>query len=363
MKIVKQIAKVGLGVALLLVVALVIMASVRTDLSEFDDSYASPATAPVTVRFFGTSSMMFSDGKTNIMIDGWFTRPDVSDGIFGKIEPDVATIDAGLKRLGNPEIAALIPVHSHYDHAMDVAEIAKKPGVALLGSQSTKNIALGACEDINDCDVGRRTTVMSDGDYRCFGNFKITLFETEHFENPSKLLKKLIKLNPEITAPLTPPAPVASYGTGLVYSVLIEHTEGTALVHASAGYKEGALAALDLDVDTVFLGIGGLASKNKQYQDDYWREVVTATKAEGVYPIHWDSLTDSALKATNRPFAPNLIANDIFNAKAKEGIKGSFAKARQDGLSIALLPMWDAVDAFLNNKPSQNKTRPECPLK
>jgi len=362
MKALKKIGKASLIIILLFVVALVVLLNTRPDLSEFENSYAGPATGKMTVRFFGTSSMMFSDGETNIMIDGWFTRPNPFDALFGKIEPDAKAIDAGFQKLGDPDIDVLIPVHTHYDHAMDVGEIMKKPSVALVGSESSKNIALGACEDVARCKEIKNIKPMKHGDHRCVGKFKITLYETEHFVNSSKVLNLLVKMDPSITEPLKPPVPLTSYGTGSVYSVLIEHPDGTALVQASANYKAGALAKLGLDVDTVYLGIGGLASKGDAYQDDYWQEVVIATKAESVYPIHWDSLTDSAFDTDKYPLAPNRLANDIFNAKAKGSLLSSFEKAERDGKSIALLPMWEAVDAFLNKKPSHTGKKLSCSI-
>ncbi len=59
--------------------------SARPDLSAFESLYAPSARGNVTVRFFGTSSMLFSDGETNIMIDGWFSRPSTVAMALGKV--------------------------------------------------------------------------------------------------------------------------------------------------------------------------------------------------------------------------------------------------------------------------------------
>ena len=42
----------------------------------------------VTVRFTGTSTMLFSDGETDWLIDGWFSPPGPLELAFGKIGPD-----------------------------------------------------------------------------------------------------------------------------------------------------------------------------------------------------------------------------------------------------------------------------------
>ena len=50
----------------------------------------------VTVRFTGTTTLLFSDGLTNWMTDGWFSRLGPLRLLFSKIEPDLAAIEAGL---------------------------------------------------------------------------------------------------------------------------------------------------------------------------------------------------------------------------------------------------------------------------
>lgn len=101
----------------------------------------------LTVRFTGTSTLLFSDGETAWMVDGWFTRVGPLSLVSGTIEPDLDGITQGLARngLGGPDarLAAVIPIHSHFDHAMDAPEVAKRTGALLIGSESTANIGRG----------------------------------------------------------------------------------------------------------------------------------------------------------------------------------------------------------------------------
>ncbi len=73
----------------------------------------------VTVRFTGTSTLLFSDGDTQWMVDGWFSRPGPLQLLLGDIAPDLEAIERGLANNDIEQLAAVIPVHSHYDHAMD----------------------------------------------------------------------------------------------------------------------------------------------------------------------------------------------------------------------------------------------------
>ena len=40
-------------------------------------------------------------------------------------------------------LAAVIPVHTHYDHALDTAAVAERTGAAIIGGESAANIARG----------------------------------------------------------------------------------------------------------------------------------------------------------------------------------------------------------------------------
>jgi L-ascorbate metabolism protein UlaG (beta-lactamase superfamily) len=119
----------------------------------YDDPPVDPAwaingseqipTGAVTVRFSGTATLLFSDGQTQWMTDGWFTRPGPLRLLAGKISPDLQAIEQGLANNHVTTLAAVLPLHSHYDHAMDAPEVARRTGAQLLGSESTANIARG----------------------------------------------------------------------------------------------------------------------------------------------------------------------------------------------------------------------------
>ncbi len=149
-----------------------------------------------------------------------------------------------------------------------------------------------------------------------------------------------------IDEPLSPPASGWAYRQGTPFSVLIEHPAGSALIHASPGFKEGALAALD--VDTVYLGVGGLTSQTDAYQDTLWREVVGAARPEGLYLIHWDDFerAPTSVEAGDRPLPPNRFWDSVFGMKSKTGIEFVRTRAEAEGIKAALLPMWTPVDAF-----------------
>ncbi|RBP51274.1 MBL fold metallo-hydrolase [Arenicella xantha] len=97
----------------------------------------------VTVQYMGNTNLLISDGRSAIMLDAWFSRPTAMQVLAGEIEPDMQAISHALQRSELRQLDVIIPVHSHFDHAMDAPEVAKRTGAVLLGSESTANIARG----------------------------------------------------------------------------------------------------------------------------------------------------------------------------------------------------------------------------
>lgn len=237
----------------------------------------------VTVRFTGTSTLLFSDGETRWMVDGWFSRPGPLALLFGKISPDRAAIERGLAANQAATLAAVFPIHSHYDHAMDAPEVARRTGAVLLGSESTANIGRGWGLPESQIQVVAERAPFQ------LGQFVITPIVSRHFEFPDPQMRERTLGDPLITEPLVPPVSVYDYKLGEAYVLHVSHPRGSWLIVGSAGYVEGALAGYS--ADTVFLGVGGLGSQTDAYRESFWREVVGRVNPKRIIPIHYDSLT------------------------------------------------------------------------
>ena len=283
----KLITAVGLGLIASISGAIWYLGNVYNDLPvdptwELSGDAEIPAGA-VTVRFSGTSTLLFSDGSSRWMVDGWFSRPGPWQLAFGKIAPDPEAITYGLQENQVSKLQAVIPAHSHYDHAMDSPEVARRTGAVLMGSQSTANIGIGWGLP------ARQIQVLTDRKPVTVGAFSITPIESRHlpFTNP-EMQQRLLQ-NPEITAPLVPPAGVFDYRLGKAYIFHVSHPKGNFVIVGSAGYESGVLQGFEADV--IFLGVGGLGEKSDAYRDAYWQETVEAVNPSRVIPIHYDSLT------------------------------------------------------------------------
>lgn len=253
----------------------------------------------LTVRYSGTSTLLFSDGDTSWMVDGWFTRPAPLTLLFGEVAPDMQAIDYGLARNEVESLAAVIPVHSHFDHAMDTPEVAKRTGAMVYGSEATANIARGWGLPEEQMTLFQNWSPVQ------LGEFVITPIESKHFQFPSAEMVETLLTDSAISQPLVPPVSAFDYKLGKAYVLHVRHPLGTFLVVGSAGFVPGQLEGVD--VDAIFLGVGGLETQSPQYREEYWSEVVQATTPQRIFPIHWDSLTASIEK----PFAAEVRITDL----------------------------------------------------
>ena len=189
---------------------------------------------------------LVDDGETQILIDGFISRPSLFESIAGRpVTMDVPMVNHVLNEYRIHRLAAIIPAHSHYDHAMDVGAIANRSSASILGSETTANIARGA-------GVPEDQIVIAEaGAPYTFGDFTVTLVPSRHAPIG---LRGEVPLAGTVDEPLDLPAPITAWREGGSYSIVVSHPQGTTIVQASAGYRQGALD--DLHTDVVMLGVG-----------------------------------------------------------------------------------------------------------
>ncbi len=233
----------------------------RPDLARYADRFDLPiADGGIGVTFLGVSTLLIDDGTSAFLTDGFFTRPGMLGVLLGKIAPDPARIDACLERaVGGLDVAAVAPVHSHYDHALDSAVVAQRTGARLVGGTSTANIGRGA-------GLGEdRITVVEPGVPLVLGPWTLT-FVVSHHCPPDRYPGT-------ITEPVVPPVRTGAYRCGEAWSILVHHESGrSALVQGSAGYVIGSLAGHRAEV--AYLGVGQLGLQDEVYLTTYWDETV-----------------------------------------------------------------------------------------
>lgn len=289
--------------------------------SYFDVPVASP-TAPLTVAWGGVTTLAVDDGSSAVMTDGFFSRPSLSAVAVRRLSSSRPRIDSGLSRLGVTRLDAVVPVHTHYDHAMDTAAVAELTGARLLGGRSAAMIGRGhGLQRMHTVTTGEEVTA---------GNFDITLIEGSHCPPD--------RFPGAITAPVVPPARASAYKCGEAWSMLVHHrpTGRRLLIVGSAGFVPGALG--DQRADVAYLGVGQLGLQPTGYITEYWNQTVRVVGARRIVLTHWDDFfrpLDKPLRAL--PFA----ADDL-----DVSMRVLAQLAAEDGVALHLPTLWQRADPW-----------------
>lgn len=244
------------------------------DYRRYFDQPPATSQSPLTVTWAGVTTLLVDDGRSALLTDGFFTRPGLLTVGLRKLAPSLPRIDGCLARLGVDRLEAVLPVHTHFDHAMDSAVVAQRTGAKLVGGTSAAQLGRGAGlpED--------QLVVVTPGEPMSLGTFDVTLVVGNHCPPD--------RFPGTITAPPVPPMRASAYRCGEAWSTLIHHrpTDRRLLVVGSAGFVPGALRGQQADV--VYLGVGQLGLQPERYLRDYWDEAVRAVGARRVVLVHWD---------------------------------------------------------------------------
>ncbi|MGV0815736.1 MBL fold metallo-hydrolase [Mycolicibacterium boenickei] len=301
----------------------------RPDLApyaRFFDAPSATAQSPVTVAWAGVSTLLVNDGASAVLTDGFFSRPGLLSVGLGKLAPSLPRIDGSLARLGIDKLEAVLPVHTHFDHAMDSAVVAERTGARLVGGTSTAQVGAGG-------GLARdRIVTVTPGEPIALGAYDVTLFESEHCPPD--------RFPGAITAPVVPPVKASAYKCGEAWSTLVRHrpSDRSLLIVGSAGAVSGALDGQRAEV--VYLGIGQLGLQSEEYFESYWAETVRTVGARRVVLIHWDDF----FRPLHKPLRALPFAGDDLDVSMRVLTR----LAEQDGVSLHLPTLWERADPWLN---------------
>ncbi|MEB3982642.1 MBL fold metallo-hydrolase [Mycobacterium sp. 663a-19] len=293
----------------------------RPDIARYSDRFDVPAAgpdAPVSVTWMGVATLLLDDGSCALITDGYFSRPSLARVAAGKLSPSPARVDGCLARAKVSRLEAVIPVHTHVDHAMDSALVADRTGARLVGGESAANVGrgYGLSED--------RLVVAVSGEPIRLGTYEVALVESNHCPPD--------RFPGVIDAPLTPPVKVSAYRCGEAWSTLVHHLPSgqRLLIQGSAGFVEGALAGHR--ADAVYLSVGQLGVQPRSYLLDYWAETVRAVGARRVVLIHWDDF----FRPLSKPLRALPYAGDDLNVS----IRTLDELAARDGVALHMPTVW-----------------------
>lgn len=290
----------------------------------------SIASSKVKVTFLGTSSLLIDDGETQLLTDGFITRPGLLKTGFGKIGCDTAKVSAFIKAYHISNLKGIFCAHSHYDHAMDAPYIAKQTGAIMYGSASTLNIGRGAGLRELQMQLYQVNTPVK------FGKFTVTILPSKHTPPFKVMGKSNDDLGIEITQPLLQPTKAEAYSEGGAFDILIEHGGKRILVKASTNWLPSALDSIRADV--VFLGVACMGKQDSAFRADYYNETIGKLKPQIVVPIHWDNFF--------KPLTPHLKALPKIVDNVKLGFDYMIERTKQDSVQFRIMQGGDSVMLF-----------------
>lgn len=230
------------------------------------------------VTFFGTTTLLFDDGKDQILFDAHVTRPSIEKYAVGaEVVTNTRLCDKLIRLHQIDRLRAIFISHTHHDHVMDAPYIAKQCKAVIYGSESAKNVALGGGVP------EERTVVFEHGSTFTIGDYMIRILRSLH----SKPTKFNDDLGMPIEKPLVQPASLRAYKEGGSYDFYIEHGDRKIMIRPSFNYIKGQLDGFQADV--LFLGVAGLGKADLSMEKTFFEETVEKTEAKLVIPIHWDN--------------------------------------------------------------------------
>ncbi|MBF2054630.1 MAG: MBL fold metallo-hydrolase [Candidatus Sericytochromatia bacterium] len=247
------------------------------------------------IRYAGTTTLLFEDRQTHILVDGFFTRPPLWQWLTGPFQPDLERIRNALEALQIQHLDTLAVFHSHFDHVMDSPSVALLTGAEILGSESTAMVARGG--GLPEA----RIQVASPGSRYLRGNFAITLAPGEHMSLGP--LAQWLGLDGDILRPLVPPAHMLNYREGGTYSIFIEHPQGNSLLHGTR--LTPAMAQWPGKWQTLFVTTPGLHRLTLSEREAYVQGLIAGRGVQRVVAVHWDDFS-RPLSEPLQPFAPVL---------------------------------------------------------
>ncbi len=223
----------------------------------------------VQFRWLGVAGSEWRVGERSLAIDPFFTRPPLRRLWFGRVSPNRRLVSELM-----PQCDVILVTHSHWDHLMDVPEIARQTGAQVLGSPNT-------CAVLAACGVPERQIhCVGIGDRRAVQGFEIDVLPAEHPRTPIDRL-----IYGPLPRRLSPPLRLLDYRADVCFGFLVR----------VAGWR--------------------ILSGDQPVSSDVWLGPVLTVRAKVgtllraiqprlAIPIHWDVFTRPLHKGTRPMPAP-----------------------------------------------------------
>jgi L-ascorbate metabolism protein UlaG (beta-lactamase superfamily) len=231
---------------------------------------------PITLRWLGVAGIELCVHGQVVLIDPFVSRPPLRRMWLGRVTPDRALIAATI-----PRCDTLLVTHAHWDHIMDVPDVAARTGAAVYGSPNT-------CRLLSILGVPEERLHVLAGDDRLSPDgvdVEVDVLPADH----GRILGRPIfmgAVRDNIRAPLR----LRDYRMDVDFSFLLR-TAGYRLLDWSSEGVEGAVAA-----NVLFVKPFGSRS--------YYDALLSTVRPRLIMPIHWDDFFRPISQPVRPMFGP-----------------------------------------------------------
>ncbi|MCY1054854.1 MBL fold metallo-hydrolase [Nannocystis sp. SCPEA4] len=217
---------------------------------------------PIALTWFGVAGWQLDAGPTTILVDPYFSRPDLD----APLVPDPAAIAAHA-----PARADLIVIgHSHVDHVLDAPAVAAATGAQLVGSESTARLARASGLPAS------QVVAVRGGEDIARDGWSVRVIPSLHSLIGDEWLGGQIAAEPQL------PLRFDGYAEGGTLAYLVRIAGHQVLFLGTANFIEAELTGLRPDVAVIATGL-------REKVDDYTCRLMRALgQPPLVYANHFD---------------------------------------------------------------------------
>jgi L-ascorbate metabolism protein UlaG (beta-lactamase superfamily) len=210
---------------------------------------ASLQTPRLKFIWTGIAGVAVTDGQTTLLFDLVFTKPTLLNWVFNtKFKSDPEKVELGLQKADVQFADAVFSSHEHFDHVIDLPEIARRTKATVYGGPSLERIIKKSGLDV-------KFSLHQNKELIQIGDFKIIGFKRQHPPILQKINWSFL------------PGAVSQdfdfnfydYKEGDVWSYRVEHPLGRILFDQSSHYLEEN-SIYNNKTDVYFLGVSNKVS-------------------------------------------------------------------------------------------------------
>jgi L-ascorbate metabolism protein UlaG (beta-lactamase superfamily) len=274
------------------------------DIGFTPDALGEKGSRHVRVRWLGTAGFEIEYGEHLILVDPYLTRASLARCLLAPLRSDLAAL-----RRYAPRADAIIVGHTHFDHALDVPDLALMTGAKVFGSRSAATLCMARGVPEGQVHVVERETGSQPIEHEV-GPFRLRFVPSVH----APLVLGRVPFPGEIADCTDVPMRMGAYRCGAVFGVEVR-VAGRTLFHL------GSAEIVDSNVDVKHVDLLLLCATGWTTSRDLPERVGKRLGPGAVLLSHWDDFLrplDSSVRPLPAVHMPRLVER---LTRSSDGVK------------------------------------------